>query len=90
MAHGFRSCEATHRGSVSQQRQEFISDGRGSGHDNDLVHPGVQALLDIARRIGLSSFDLKGNTFTVSFGHKVNGLAATQRVLLRHVIPAGP
>ena len=90
MAHGFRSCEATHRGSVSQQRQEFISDGRGSGHDNDLVHPGAKALPNVACRIGLSSFDLKSNAFAVSFGHKVDGLAATHRVFLGHVVAAGP
>jgi hypothetical protein len=90
MAHGFGSCEAAHRGSVSQQRQEFISDGRSSGHDNDLVHPGAKALPNVACRIGLSSFDLKSNAFAVSFGHKVDGLAATHRVFLGHTVAAGP
>jgi hypothetical protein len=90
MAHSFRSCEAAHRGSVSQQRQEFISDGRSSGHDNDLVHPGAKALPNIACRIGLPCLDLKGDAFAVSFGHYIDGLAATHRVFLGHMVAAGP
>jgi len=90
MAHGFRSCEATHRGSVSQQRQEFISDGRGSGHDNDLVHPGVQALADVGGSVRLTCLDLKGNAFALAFGHEVDGLAAAHGVFLSHLAALSP
>jgi hypothetical protein len=90
LAHDLRSGQATYSGTVRQQRQEFISDGRRGGHDNDLVHPGAKALPNIARYVGLPGLDLEGSPPAISLGHKVDGLAATHGIFLGHVVAAGP
>ena len=90
MAHGFGPREAMHRAASGQRRQEFIPDGRRGGHDNNFVHPSVQALPNVACHIGLACLDLKGSPLAISFGHKVDGLAAAHRILFGHGIAAGP
>ena len=52
--------------------------------------PASRHLRTLARRIGLPCLDLKGNAFTPALNHKVDGLAAAHRVLLGHLVAAGP
>ena len=88
--HGLRACEAAYRGAAWQRRQEFIPDGRRGGHDNNFVHPSVQALPNVACHIGLACLDLKGSPLAISFGHKVDGLASAEWVFLGHGITTSP
>ena len=52
---------------------------RGDCHDEDLVHPRVQALADVSRGVGLAGLDLEGDPLAATRGQQVDRFAATDR-----------